>query len=549
MGDNIQITRTLYNIGEIYLQKGNISQARKYLLEALELALKFEDSFLEAKTRKGLAKISILRGDIIEANLQLGTSIYLWRKTNNQIEISKNLIDLALIHKYNRDLKKAKRVLKQALKINEKIGDLLTTSEVLFKLSEIAFELDAKSEIREYLTKLKKMNNQVDNIYLRVRTALTEVLYLNKSPNLEAMVKTKRILDELISQDLDHFELYLSTIINLCNYLLFEYKTTKQESVHDDLINYLDNLYEIAEIQGNHHLIVETICLQSRIALAENNFSIANFFVNEAEEIINLRSLDHLSIKVSILSVEIKLQESILAKKLTPQKIVVTNQLMFNSGELEMLIHDINNYLQSVTGFSQFFETEFSSVPLLKEMASSLDASNSEIQKLISNIIENKNLPTLKKQVELIKISPLKLIRDRRDLFSTQIYHKELDLRISNVQEDLQIIADEAYFGRIIDNLLYNAIKFSPTGGRIEVFIKSDKSMTEIWIENEGAAVPSELQEKIFDKYVKFSGVGFGIGLAFCKQAMKEMNGGIALVSPIPGEEHGTRIILKFKQP
>jgi PAS domain S-box-containing protein len=89
---------------------------------------------------------------------------------------------------------------------------------------------------------------------------------------------------------------------------------------------------------------------------------------------------------------------------------------------------------------------------------------------------------------------------------------------------------------RVLQNLLDNSIKFSPTGGtvQVEVNLVQDNGLASgthllVSVTDEGPGIPIDLQERIFEKFVTgpIKGSGTGLGLAYCKMAMTALDGSI----------------------
>jgi len=100
------------------------------------------------------------------------------------------------------------------------------------------------------------------------------------------------------------------------------------------------------------------------------------------------------------------------------------------------------------------------------------------------------------------------------------------------------VIADRDMVYRAICNLLDNAIKFSPPGGRIRVRARPERGGLAISVADEGPGIPGEFLPRIFDKFVGLrlpeAPRGYGLGLAFCKLAA-EAHGGSVTVDSAPG--------------
>jgi PAS domain S-box-containing protein len=94
---------------------------------------------------------------------------------------------------------------------------------------------------------------------------------------------------------------------------------------------------------------------------------------------------------------------------------------------------------------------------------------------------------------------------------------------------------------QVLANLLDNAIKYSPDGGRIEVTVDADPSYVQFSVRDEGLGIPLGEQDRIFDKFYRLDpdqrrGIGgSGLGLYICRELVRSMNGRIRVRSD-PGE-------------
>jgi PAS domain S-box-containing protein len=110
---------------------------------------------------------------------------------------------------------------------------------------------------------------------------------------------------------------------------------------------------------------------------------------------------------------------------------------------------------------------------------------------------------------------------------------------------DSPVRADRLRFKQILLNLLTNAIKFTPEGGRVQVEVTRRDGFAEISVSDTGIGIPEGQQQAIFDKFYQVrSGVqgaseGTGLGLAITKRLVEQHCGSISLTSE-PGK--GTRV-------
>jgi signal transduction histidine kinase len=112
------------------------------------------------------------------------------------------------------------------------------------------------------------------------------------------------------------------------------------------------------------------------------------------------------------------------------------------------------------------------------------------------------------------------------------------------------IQADESRVKTVLQNVLENALKYSARQKKpVRVSLEETESSVRVWVEDSGAGIPPEDQEKVFEPFyrvdksrTKKTG-GYGLGLSLCREIMRAHGGEITLESE-PGK--GTRVILEF---
>ncbi len=102
--------------------------------------------------------------------------------------------------------------------------------------------------------------------------------------------------------------------------------------------------------------------------------------------------------------------------------------------------------------------------------------------------------------------------------------------------KSVMIWFDPDQFQKVIYNLLSNAYKFTPEGGRICISIKENTENVEIEINDNGIGIAPEYLEKLFDNYFqvaesKVQNTGYGVGLALAKSIVENLNGSLVVSS------------------
>lgn len=111
-----------------------------------------------------------------------------------------------------------------------------------------------------------------------------------------------------------------------------------------------------------------------------------------------------------------------------------------------------------------------------------------------------------------------------------------------------QITGDEESLVRVFTNIIGNATKYTPEGGKITVTVKNDEYYTTASISDTGIGIPQDKLPLIFEPFFRCRGKdekirGSGLGLTFCKKIMESHNGRIEVSSK---EGEGTTFVLMF---
>jgi signal transduction histidine kinase len=134
------------------------------------------------------------------------------------------------------------------------------------------------------------------------------------------------------------------------------------------------------------------------------------------------------------------------------------------------------------------------------------------------------------------------LLFEKADLLRAQA---ERDGKVLNVglAPDLPMtLADAMLIGRVIENLLTNALKFTPMGGTIDLNAERRGDAILIWVRDDGEGVPPESRALIFEKHYQVRNTdgqprrtGAGLGLTFCRLAVEAHGGKIGVEGPADG--------------
>jgi two-component system OmpR family sensor kinase len=108
---------------------------------------------------------------------------------------------------------------------------------------------------------------------------------------------------------------------------------------------------------------------------------------------------------------------------------------------------------------------------------------------------------------------------------------REIDIGVSG-EADVWVPASEADLGTMLKNLVDNAIRYTPSGGRVDLSIQSADSRTSIVVEDTGPGIPADERDRVFDRFYRVLGTGqsgSGLGLSIVQTIATRIGASITL--------------------
>jgi heavy metal sensor kinase len=176
-----------------------------------------------------------------------------------------------------------------------------------------------------------------------------------------------------------------------------------------------------------------------------------------------------------------------------------------------------------------------------------------KLKRLIDQLLtlaraESGQIPLVRQPVEL---GPL--IASVVDQLEAVAQAKGLDLRC-DVQDGVVVAGDAAWLERLLLNLLDNAFKFTPTGGKVMVRLTSGAGTARIDVRDTGIGMPADVVPHVFERFYRAdpsrsSTEGVGLGLSLAKWIADRHNGVIEATGGTPGQGSVFSIVLKTLNP
>lgn len=172
-----------------------------------------------------------------------------------------------------------------------------------------------------------------------------------------------------------------------------------------------------------------------------------------------------------------------------------------------------------------------------KQSVGLIERNASRLLGLVNQLLDLSKLEVGRMKLETREENIIPLLRGLVMSFASLADSKKIILNFSSTEENLNVYLDKDKIEKIINNLLSNAFKFTPKGGKIEVTVERNIKEIEIRISDSGIGIPEENIDKIFDRFYQVDGShtreqeGTGIGLALTKELVELHKGKIEVDS------------------
>mgnify|MGYP005837120661 CR=1 FL=1 len=244
-------------------------------------------------------------------------------------------------------------------------------------------------------------------------------------------------------------------------------------------------------------------------------------------------------------------------KKYNEQKIIRYSEELkeLNASKdkfFSIIAHDLKSPFQGLLGLSRMIYEEFDSMDEteLKTSLQILKESTENIYTLIENLLEWSRLQTGKMKFQPAYQNMFMIVEDTRRLLAQNARIKDISLR-NKISHTCRIWGDSNMLHSLVQNLISNAIKFTPAGGTVEVLESNADEFIQFTVSDTGVGMSKEEIEKLFILDSNFSKMGTeqekgtGLGLVLCKEIVTIHGGKIFAESEI---DKGTKIIFTLRK-
>jgi signal transduction histidine kinase len=164
------------------------------------------------------------------------------------------------------------------------------------------------------------------------------------------------------------------------------------------------------------------------------------------------------------------------------------------------------------------------------------------LQRLVGDILDLARLDAHRFTMLAEEVGLEQVVERAYDTFAEQARARSIDFSVQ-VKARPVIVSDGDRVLQIVDNLLSNAFRATPDGGRIEIELGQDNGTVHVAVEDTGPGIAPDQAERLFRPFVSGEGGGTGLGLAIARELSHALGGSIELDSE-PGRGSRFELLL-----
>ena len=224
---------------------------------------------------------------------------------------------------------------------------------------------------------------------------------------------------------------------------------------------------------------------------------------------------------------------------------------------LANMSHDFRTPMNAITGFNLLIDKHAEEPDKVKEYTHKISLASQNLLSLLNDVLDMSKIESGKTTLDIKEVAIGLLLEEINSVISFQAKAKnqEYIVRIEEMEHDT-FMGDKQRINEILMNILGNAIKYTPEGGKIEFLINESPSSSEgfqnvrFTIRDNGIGMKPEYKDKIFDAFTRedkgaTKGIqGTGLGMAITKSLVELMGGTIRVESE---EGKGSTFIVNLR--
>ena len=517
--DDYGIAQAHLNIGSNWFNINNYYNALENYIKALTAYKGITTS--DPVLQKNITSDTVIVNNniaLIFLHLKRYNDAMLWLNKTISIDTTEHLEvtyhNLAACYYQQKDLRQSLLHLNKSLKYSQQNSNTFCTNLCFIAIADIYT--------------LKKKYHQALELLLKAHTSLFQANIYSYCLDTINRIATIYILQKKHTLAKPYLKKGLKIINQVTseNFICEFYKTYSKFSFEigkpNDAYKYLQKSYELNTKIFNDNLLQNTTFLAAEFDAVQKVKDLTIYHLKNVELVNSQKTIEQKNLDLINLNIE-------------------------KDNILHMIAYCIKDYVQTTQSSFDHLLTRDPNMKDKKHAKMITEASNNAIT-LVNNLLYMNKINIDEKQQTLVKQDINETIDSLRECFRSMAKRKDIDLITDFHLEPLYCYIDKDSFIKVIDNLLINAINYTPTEGKISIKTKLVEKNAHLYITDNGVGMTPEQTKNIFNQFTetrhnKNEDKSSGIGLYIVKTILDRHNATISVKSKIG---KGTEFVIKI---
>ncbi|MHA2309077.1 MAG: tetratricopeptide repeat protein, partial [Candidatus Heimdallarchaeaceae archaeon] len=303
IGLHHMVAKCINDISGVQLRLGNYDEALESLNEYYNLKMGLKDERSIGIALNHIGELHLIKGELSEALKYFEDALAITKKYNVKRTLGLIYYNFGELYYKRGNLEEAIKNHLKSLAIHEELNLSFLIADSMRRLIAIHLDSELYNLAKELLDKFKQMAEKSESKVVTQSYRLSEALYLKESRKEREKQKAEVLLERLIEEEIADYRIKTEALLNLCDILLWNIRRSEdmelEEEILDELNEYVLMLTQTAKRQNSFTLAIESLFLQSQLALLELDTQGALEALKQALVIAKDRDLDKLAVKIS----------------------------------------------------------------------------------------------------------------------------------------------------------------------------------------------------------------------------------------------------------
>lgn len=216
---------------------------------------------------------------------------------------------------------------------------------------------------------------------------------------------------------------------------------------------------------------------------------------------------------------------------------------------LAMISHELRTPMTSILGWTRMLAEGDLDPATFRLAVDSIERSTKDQARLIEDLLDVSRIAAGKLSIDRQPVDLLEVIREAFEVMKPVAQERKIELSLLLPSEPCGMHADRHRLQQIVWNLITNALKFTPAGGRVDVTLSRHGEGLSISVKDTGQGISAEFLPHIFERFrtaeqPSSSSSGLGLGLAIVKHLVEQHDGEITAASE--GRGRGSEFTIRL---